>query len=366
MSLENIKLQLDGKTIIIEKARIVDEELYRFFQQVDKSNRLETFSSLLKTGCVGVKRMHSGSELDYVEKKFDMMAQRFESMFDPQLKTSFFGRLVSLLQQYFNKGGNFEDLLQNGHFSKLRNEINDELQKLRNEITKKEITDEYEDKIPIKGYKFEDEVEVILSKIASRNIGDTVERTTNVVGNITSCFAGDFLFKFADNPFFITIETKDCQNLTYNAIIENLKKAMKNRNAKYGILIAKNKESLPLKIGWFNEYNQNMLVCALGSKQNSEFFNQIVPLAVQWAKLRMRKEIKFDEELVEKVEDGIKQIKEKLSRFGLIKTKCSNINKSTDEIYEIAQDLKEEIKILIERIQEAIVSLSGEDVDNNG
>jgi hypothetical protein len=365
MNGENIQLAPDGKTIIINDMYIYDLELYKFLKEIEQKDRKEMLISLLRTGHAGIKRMHSGSELDYVEKKFDMMSQRFESMFDPQLKTSIFSRLVSLLQQYFSKGGNLEDLLQNGHFSKLRKEINDELQKLRSEIIKKEITDEYEDKLPTKGYKFEDEVEQILSKIASRNIGDTVERTTNMVGNITGCFAGDFLLKFADNPCFITIETKDCQNLTYNAIIENLKKAMKNRNAKYGILIAKYKESLPLKVGWFNEYNQNMLVCALGGKESGEIFNQIVPLAVQWAKMRIRKDIKFDEEAVEKVEDGIKQIKEKLSKFGLIKTQCSNISKSTDQICEITTDLREEIKMLIEKIQEAIMSLSDEDDIND-
>jgi len=360
MNSETIQLEPDGKTIIIEKARIVDEELFNFFEGIDKSNRTETLISILKTGYVGTKRMINGGELDFIEKRFDTMARRFEEMFDPKVSSSFFNKLILLLKKYFDEGGSVENLLKNGPFSILRKEINEELQKLRNEIIKKEVADEYEDKLPTKGFKFEDEVEEILSKITCRNIGDTLERTTNVVGNITNCLAGDFLLKFADNPNSIVIEVKDCQNLTYNQIIENLKNATENRNAKYGILIVKYKESLPLKVGWFNEYNQNMLVCALGSKKSGEIFNQIVPLAVQWAKMRIRKDIKFDEEAVEKVQDGINQIKDKLNKFGLIKTKCSNIYKSTNEICGITTELREEIKRSIEKIQEAIVSLSGE------
>jgi hypothetical protein len=358
MNGENIQLAPDGKTIIINNMYIYDIELYNFLNEIEIKDRKEILISILRTGYTGYKRMNNGSEIDFIEKRFDKMARRFEEMFDPKLSSSIFNRLVSLLKQYFDDGGSVENLLKNGPLSVLKKEINDEIKKLRDELIKKEITEEYEEKLPAKGFKFEDEIEIILSNLISRNIGDQLERTTNQIGNLTNCLSGDFVLKFADNPNSIVIEVKDCQSLSYNQIVETLKKAMKNRNAKYAILITKYKESLPLKVGWFNEYNQNILICALGSRDNSEIFKQIVPLAVQWAKMRIRKEINFDEEAIENVEDGIAQIKEKLSRFGLIKTQCSNINKATTEIHEIVTNLKEDINNLIQKIQDAIVSLS--------
>ena len=109
MNSETIQLEPDGKTIIIEKARIVDEELFNFFEGIDKSNRTETLMnsliSILKTGYVGTKRMINGGELDFIEKRFDTMARRFEEMFDPKVSSSFFNKLILLLKKYFDEGG---------------------------------------------------------------------------------------------------------------------------------------------------------------------------------------------------------------------------------------------------------------------
>jgi hypothetical protein len=358
MNGENIQLAPDGKTIIINDMYIYDLELYKFLKEIEQKDRKEMLIALLRTGHAGIKRMNNGSDIDFIEKRFDTMAQRFEEMFDPEKSSSFFNRLVTLLKKYFDEGGSIEHLLKNGPITVLKKELQDEIKKLREELIKKEIAEEYEEKLPAKGFKFEDEVEIILSNLVSQNIGDQLERTTNKTGIITNCLCGDFVLKYANNQHNIVLETKDCQNLSFNQIKETLEKAMTNRNGKYAIMIVRYVESLPKFIGYFNEFHNNMLIVALGSKETGESFKQIINLAIQWARLRLRKEISIDEESIEDVEDGIAQIKEKLAKFGLIKTQCSNIKKSTSEIYEIASDLRGDINELIERIQNAIISIS--------
>jgi predicted transcriptional regulator len=109
-----------------------------------------------------------------------------------------------------------------------------------------------------------------------------------------------------------------------------------------------------------------MLVCALGSKESGEVFSQIVALAIQWAKMRIRKEIKLDEQKIENVEDGINQIKERLNRFSTINTKCNNISKLSSELQEIVTDLKDDIHGLIKKIQSSIISISDRGENNDG
>jgi len=360
-----IILKEDGKTVLIKDVEVQDENLYQFLEEVDEDKRIDRLASALRIGVVGLKRMAVGEKLDYVEKGFNSLVAKFEKMFDPEVKTSYFGKLSSLLEEYFDSGGTVENLfdprVDESPLGKFRKGLQEEFKELRYILTKREAREELIEITTLKGYEFEDACEEVLSEFVSKHMGDELERKTNEIGEITGSFAGDFLIILRDVPDSkIVLETKDWDTVTQPKIIENLEDAMRNRGAKYGIFVSKYKEALPKKIGWFNEFRGNMLVCALGSKEADTLFPGVLNIAYQWAKLRIKKEITIEEKALETIVEGIREIETKLDTFSQIQRQCTNIDNATEEIRELSNTVRDSIEEQISKIQKAIATVSEE------
>jgi len=358
-----IKLEEDGKTVLITDVQVQDENVYQFLKEVDEGRRIERLVSAIRIGIIGLKRMAVGEELDYVEKEFNSLMTKFDKMFDPAVKTSHFGKLSSLLEEYFDKGGTVENLfdptVDGSPLGKLRKVLQDEFQELRDTIKGKEAKEELIAVTTLKGYEFEDACEEILGVFVSKHMGDELERKTNEIGEITGSFAGDFLITLGDMPDKkIVLETKDSGTLTQPQIIEDLENAMRNRGAKYGIFVSKYKEALPKKIGWFNEFRGNMLVCTLGSKEANTFFPEVLNIAYQWAKLRIGKEVTIEEKALGMIAEGIKEIEITLDTFSQIQRQCTNVDKATEEIRQLSDGLKNSVEEQISKIQKAIAEVT--------
>lgn len=358
-------LEEDGKTVVIKDVQVQDENLFLLLKEVDEDRRIDRLVSAIRIGVIGLKRMAVGEELDYVEKGFNLMVTKFDKMFDPEVKTSHLGKLSSLLEKYFDRGGTVENLfnptVDGSPLGKLRKGLQDEFTELRDIIKGKEAKKEVIEITPLKGYEFEDACEERLSELVSKNMGDELERKTNEFGEITGSFAGDFLITLRDMPDKkIVLETKDWDTVTQPQIVRDLEDAMTNRGAKYGIFVIKHKEALPKKIGWFNEFRGNMLVCALGSRETDTSFPEVLNVAYQWAKLRVIKGITIKEEALETIAEGIGEIETRLDTFSQIKRQCTNVDKATEEIRDLSDDLRNGVEEQIIKIQKAIAMVSEE------
>ncbi len=360
----SVKLGMDGKTTIINIC-IQEEEIYRFLQGVEEEKRAERLVSALRIGILGLKQMGIGENVDYVEKEFNMMLSKFEKMFNPAIECHL-GKLSNLLTEYFDKDGKiesiFDPMTENTPLGKLRRELLGEINKIRDMLVKKDAKEEVINSTPLKGYEFEDTCEEILSEIVSNHIGDELERKTNEVGEITGCMAGDFVISLKDMlSKKIVFEIKDVENISQPMIIETMERAMSNRGASYGIFVVKYKEGIPRKIGIFNEFRENIAVIAMGSKEEETFFPELLHVAYQWARLKLNAETTMQQKSVKILDEGIKQISEKLEVFAQIKRQCSNVDKSIAQIREHSDDLKNDIEEHIRRIQKAL--LNGDEDD---
>lgn len=358
-----IVLEKDGKTVLIKNLSIQDEILYQFLQEVEEDKRLDRLISAVRIGAVGLRRIAVGEEVDFVEKGFNSLLSKFEKMFDPSLETSHLGKLARLLKEYFDRGGTVENMLdpmvENTPLGKLRLEILREIKELREAIAKEEAKEEVIDITTLKGYAFEDACEEILSEFVSKHIGDEFERKTKEVGEVAGSFAGDFVItprEFPDRK--IVLETKDWNSVTLPQIIGNLENAMTNRGARYGIFVSKYKEALPKKVGWFNEFRGNMLVCALGSREADTFFPEMLNIAYQWAKLRVEREITIEEKALEALAKGMREIERRLDMFSQIQRQCTNVENATKEIRALSDNLKDSIKGEINKIQKAMEAVT--------
>jgi hypothetical protein len=359
---DTIKLEADGQTTIIQNITIRDEDVHTLLQATDEKERTNTIIDAIKIGICGLKQMRTGAELNYVENGFNEMINKFNYALDPSFNGSFFYKFVNLIKDYYDRGGRVECILdpgtQGGPINKLQSELRGEIQKLRDIIIKKEAETEIIDKTPMKGYDFEDTCENILSELTSTKIGDNLERTTKTCGLMTGSFAGDFVLTLQGmSDKKIIFETKDVECISEPMIIKSLETAMRNRGGKFGIFVVKYRQGLPKKLGWFHELNSTMLICAVSDKTTDILFPQLLHFAVEWAKLRLQKEMDIQKETMMAITEGITQIGKKLDRCNLIQTQCSNAEKAIAEIRELSATLKNDIAEHITKMKQ-VISLS--------
>ncbi len=412
MSFE-IKLEEDGKTVHVE-GEIVDQELFDVLQEQDEELRTETFLGIVKIGAAGFKRMNVGVDLDYVEKKLDNMMSNLEQHLDPKVETSHLGVFMARVKEYFDKGGRIEDILDPetehtplgkfvkslgeyfdsggtlekmlnpdnedsplGRFSKrldeylgkggrleelldpggdgtpiakLKKEILDEIKQLRDIVGKEEAWKEAVDITTLKGYEFEDACEEILGECSE--FGCPVTRTTDEVGKIPRCKKGDFVVE-TDNGSSIVFEVKDWQNVSLNKIRDEMKEAMNNRGADYGVFVSKYIEALPKDIGWFNEYG-NTLVCTLGSREADTLHPEMLHIAYQWARLRQKSNGEVDTEAVNKAIKELDELKDMLEELAKINKKCTTASNAIKDIEKVADSLEESLENQIGSVKRAL------------
>ncbi len=92
---------------------------------------------------------------------------------------------------------------------------------------------------------------------------------------------------------------------------------MRNRGAEYGIFVIKFREGMPKRVGVFNEFRKNILVVALGSKEENSLIPHLLRVAYEWARLRLTMDTTIEKKAFGILDEGIKQIAEKLEVFSL-------------------------------------------------
>ena len=101
--------------------------------------------------------------------------------------------------------------------------------------------------------------------------------------------------------------------------------------AEYGIRVAKRKNVFPQCARWFNECNNNQLVCAVENDDGDALIDgEIIHIAFKWAGAKLRIESVKEKILVltfavKKAEE----VKKKIGDMKKTKTQCTSVEKST-------------------------------------
>jgi hypothetical protein len=354
-----------------------DREVVSFFENLTEVSRQRNFEQALRMGVVALKSISLTDKIDYVEKRFTQFERTMEEMShnsDSRTKDTF-TEFEKRMGEVFGEQGIFSELLKE-HFGEngkivrdlfdpskigtpmyfLKNEIMKELGDIKKQI---EIDDEVEklrQMTTLKGFDFQKYCENVLNKIAKWH-ADTLEYTGNKTGKITNCKVGDYVMELGDSiGKKLVFEIKDVNNISTTDIHRELEDAKKNREAEYAIFVIRDFEALPKSVGWFNEYNENKLVCALGKNGNDGVLHEeLLYIAYKWAKskliLESPKENKIDFAALRQKGEAAKY---KLKVFQSVLTQCGNLEKSTNEIRTIIKDAEREIKEDLEAIINAV------------
>lgn len=356
---EKNRISLDEDKIIINDLVIDEPEIVAFFQNLSESESLkQNLENLLKIGITVSKSVSTSGNVNYVEKAFENL----DSNFTHKLEIAFGdeGQFSEILKNHFGEDGKIVKELLNPNkegspLYLLKQELGGNLSEIKERLGINAAVDIEKEKGTQKGIEFEDQCEQKLEWIAKIH-SDKLERTGGESGTLGKSKKGDFVITLGDIHKKIVFEMKNKESISQKLIQDELKEAIENRQADYGIFVAKNKDTLPEAVGWFNEYDGNHLVCAVENDEGEAMIDgEIIHIAYKWARAKLRLENSDEKKLdpafiIEKTGE----IQTKIKDMRKIKTQCTSIEKSTEEIRSTANETEKKIKKDLEEIIDSL------------
>ncbi len=350
---------LNEDNLYLKDLMIDDASIVSYFQNLSESEDLEEkLLNLLRIGVTVTKSISTAENVSYVEKAFDNLDSNFSQKLDAAFGDK--GQFSEVIKDHFGEDGQiikelFNPNREGSPLYVLKKELDGNLYEIREKLGINEAVEESEERGTKKGLDFEDECEKKLQWIA-RIHADKLQVTGTTKGKITGSKKGDFVLTLGDNGIKIVFEMKNMSRIPSKYIHKELKEAIENREADYGIFVVKNKDSLPDEVGWFNEYDGNHLVCAVENNEGEAMIDgEIIHIAYKWARAKLRLEDTKEKKVnASKILEKTNEIQQKIGDLRKIKLQCSNIDKSTEAIRETTKDTEKEIKKQLEEIVDSL------------
>jgi hypothetical protein len=348
-------IEVKNGKVTIDNFETDDPDVVAYFENLKQQNKNleEEFYNLLKLGALAAKAGNVGLSTDYVDKQVEKMKDNVLLSLQEQFGND--GAVVKFLEEHFGVDGKIaKELLspttQGSPINILGNAIMEEFEKIKIHLNMEEI----KQKGTAKGGDFEEYCKPILEEIAS-NHGEDVVHTGKTPGPIG--LVGDFVYTITNPELKIVLEMKtETGTITLPDIKKELAGGMENRSAQYGIFVSKHREAIPLKVGIFNEYEDNKLVIALGSELQDEIIHQsILKIAIGYARARLRQQsgqkVGIDPS---KIRTKIQSIEAKYNDLSQILASCSGIEKETVRIRGLVEIIHTDIEKSTKEITDLI------------
>ena len=349
-----LDLDIKNGKLIINKLVTADPEIIEYFQKLKDGLRQERFVSALRTGVIALKSGQTSENVDYVKKEFGQLLNKFVVNLDRTLQD-----IATTVEDHFGENGIivkdiFDPNREGTPLYQLKNEMRNEISGLRQDYGIKNAEDKIISKTPLKGADFEETCYEILSK-AAKITGDSLEDTTSVTGKLKACKKGDYVLTLRDCKKKITFDVKDVGSINTTKILEVLAGSIENREASYGVLIVKSPDAVPKSIGAFNEIGDNMLVCAIGNGDEETIHDELLIMALRYAKMRILSQNTNSKQVdAGVIQEKMDNIRKKIGKFRTIKSNCTNIEKSTKDIRITTQSLEDEINDELDSVDRSL------------
>lgn len=386
-------LNLDevANEMVVSQFATRDPDVVQYFAEIPTTEREPRFETALKVGVTALRTIGTAERVDYVEKRFNQLRETFERNLEevfgehgevehlvedyfgergqvPEAIEEIFGdngQLARILEQHFGPDGKivkdiFDPSTKGTPLAKLKEEIERQLVELRKDLGLAAQAEEIAEVTPIKGRKFEDDFEEMVCDVA-RPLGDIVERTTDTPGLVKRSKKGDFVVTISDRPDIkLVFETRDTGTVSLHKVELDMKEALENRGASYGIFVARRIDTLPRSVGWFNEYWRNILVLALTEGKDSPVQEEILRVGYKWARIRaLASEAAIAEgidatRIGELIEDG----RRSLRRFMQVRTQCTNAKQAVDAILQELNEIESTLQTDLDAIGTEILKVA--------
>jgi hypothetical protein len=339
MAVEATPEQLRVTDLTIEDPSVVD-----YFAALDDDEVQQRLHEIIRVGVTAIQAGDTAANTELVRRRFEALEQRLEDELDAVFGDR--GSLPEMLEDHLGENGRLTDLFDphadGTPIAKLRTDILGEVKEFRDTVMEKEGANKLREDTTLSGFDYEEELWAQLQALA-RIHGDGVERTGETTG-VGRSKKGDFVVEVdGKGPRFV-IEAKDTK-MSLPEIKSELEESIPNRDAVFGVLLAKKRDQLADKVGWFNEYEGNQLVAAVTDGEDDRLFDPLVRFVYSYARTRALAEysnvtadINFSA-----VRGEIEGLNDDLGAVTQIKTRCTEIEGLSDKIRQDADNLRERI-----------------------
>lgn len=358
------RVEVVGDRLVVRRLEVSDPDIVSYFGGLGGPDQRERgLERALRIGVLSIASTGTSQNVDFVEKAFrslgDEFGRKMDAVFDEK------GPLSDVIARHFGGDGTVirEHLnpdREGSPLHSLREHLGRTLEEIRNALTAREAAREATAREAAKGTQkgrdFEAQCGEELERVAGLH-SDMVERTADESGRAGRSKKGDFVATLDGGGPRIVFEMKDMASIGPAMIRGELKEAMDNRDAAYGVLVARSRASLPGSVGWFNEYDGNKLVCAVEDEEgNPAIGGEMIQTAYKWARARLG--IMGAPEAGEVDTDLIAakaaEIDGHASELASIRRECTNIDKSSEKIRGWAASAEKGIKAQMAEIVESL------------
>ena len=352
---ETASVSLEEGQVAIDGLTIDDPTVVEYFEEFEDEGLDRQVERVIGVGVTAMQAGDTASQTELVRSRFEKLERRLEEDLE-----AFFGdrgRLPEMLEDHLGENGRLTDLFDphadGTPISKLRAEILDEVRDFRETMIKEEGAEEVRELTPLSGFAYEDELWEQLQMLA-RIHGDEVEPTGTTTG-VGRSKKGDFVVEVDGNGPCFVIEAKDTP-LTLPRIKGELEEAIPNRDAVFGVLLAKQKDHLPKKVGWFNEYEGNQLVAAVTDGGDDRLFDPLVRFVYSYARPRALAEASGGTADIDlpAVRAEIEGLQGDLAEVTQIKRRCTRIEDLSDEIRSGADEMQRSVEDRTQRLRKML------------
>ena len=331
--LKNTQEQIEKSTAKLDAGRI---ELDRKF---DPNNKVSYLASLID--------------------QIDSFEEKLHHQFSETDTASFIGKLKSAISLHFGENGQVLNLIDSKlqlsgqtPLNQIYLNLKGEITSLRDVVMKSIGQQELLETTTKKGFPFEEQVFTKLQEIA-RPFGDIVDDTSLKVVAITGSKKGDYVYSLVGSETKIVLDAKNYNKLkSLPAMLAYIQEAILERNAKFGIIVAPDVNSLQKQIGSWNVYG-TCIITPIDylevSIKYAKFFLQFQSSAGDNANLGFVKQ-KLD--LVQRKMKEIVSVKTKLTKLG------NGVIASIEDIQKLVDQIRSEISDALTDVERELLKRS--------
>ena len=383
------------KSILIKEWKITEPEIIEAISDYSENDKLieDYLTRCLRLGAIALKGVNVSEKVDFVQKRFNSLKTDFGNVLtsykeeisenlEKQYKEFFDvlegengvkncmathfgekGTLIEIIDKFFGEKGQFLKLfsleLPNSPFNLIKNEfiqkVNELSLRMENYFAGKEAEQKIKEKTTLKGFDYEDQLEMILNEI-SEQFNDIVE-PVQTIGTQTRGKKGDFIIEISNNSdskkLRLAIEAKSGKmSITgKTGILNILDNSLKERNADYAIAAFRDINLLPQTYqksnGMLREYGNNKIICVANE---GEWFPLKIAYKLARSRILMLKE-KGNDVDSESVKTKIDSVINSLNTFTSIQRNLSELVKNIESIKNNIKACKISITLDLKDIQ---------------
>lgn len=385
-----ISLDSDDGRLTIEQLTLHDSTVVEYLSEFEPDRQEEVLREALNIGTSALQVVETSQETELVERRFAELEHQFQESLDDlqsELDDRFDedgGEVARILDAHLGEDGHLKDHFQDafGEEGRLKEQLEDqigedgekfqealdpdregtptyrlkqnllsEIKQIKTQLEKDEAREEVREKTPLRGFDFEDSLEAILENLVHQT-PNQVRNTSEETGSKGQSKKGDFVVTLGETDQRIVVEAK---NGEFNGTVESeMEEAIENREADYGIFVASSTAYLPTtKVGWFSEIDQNYVVVALSDDGADDIDPRFFKFAYHWARTRtLLASVDVNSELdPEAIKTELDRIEDEIRRFKQIRTKCSDLEGSVEDIRVLLQSIEEEVTLRITQLE---------------